>query len=320
MAWSVPEPPEGPAGPATLTVVPGARLTRWSATPTGVGHHHRSTGAVYTRDGGLVPQSLRAGGFDGDHVTPRDPPVLEGVRGDVHLGGRWLYGGHWMGAFGHFLTETLTSLWPEPPAVRGLIFHRFLQHPVVWPWQLVLLERSGWRLPFYVAERVVDVDELLVPSRPFRPGRCTGPESARAWRRGVRPAAPGPPVFLSRSRLGAHRQRSRGDERLDAGFAALGFRVLHPQTLTLAEQLDATGGAPVIAGVSGSALHLSALVPDGPRLLELGDSRTPDHPIRTQVVIDAARRRETAFVPFLVADDAGSRDVAATLDRVRALV
>lgn len=174
-------------------------------------------------------------------------------------------------------------------------------------------------MPLYVAEYPISVGELVVPSRPFHPNRSTTEESVAAWDRAVRDPAPGPNLFMSRSRLPKNKQRTDGDNELDERFAELGFRIMHPQEVTLSEQLDAAGGANILAGLSGSALHTSAILPQRTKILELGDPRTPTKPIRTQVAIDAARRRRHEFVPFYV-KDARTRDIAKTMSHVSSLL
>jgi len=70
--------------------------------------------------------------------------------------------------------------------------------------------------------------------------------------------------------------------------------------------------AQVVAGASGSALHLSAFAPSSTRVLEIGDSRSPDRPVAMQVVIDAACGHEHAFLP----GDLSVRDLKSELTGV----
>ena len=66
--------------------------------------------------------------------------------------------------------------------------------------------------------------------------------------------------------------------------------------LTIDDQLRLVADAEVVAGPSGSALHLSAFARASARVLEIGDSRSPGRPVAMQVLIDAACGHEQAFV------------------------
>ncbi|PZF81016.1 glycosyltransferase 61 family protein [Jiangella anatolica] len=316
MQWGAATPPDAPPPPADLRTYRDALLSAWSSVRIDDGQRRHSRGAVYA-GGSLVTESLRAGGYGGDHVTPADPPYCDEPAAD-RLRGRWLYGGHWMVRFGHFVTETLTTLWPVGQEVDGLVFHRFIWPTELLDYHLDLVRRSGWDVPIRVAARTTRVDELVVPDRPYHPGRRTSAESVAVWDRVAVAAPPGPPVFLSRSRLPKDRRRSEGDELLDGELERLGFLVLHPQELPIAEQLAAVAAAPILAGLAGSALHLSAFAPRDTRVLEIGDTRNRTWPLANQRVIDAARGRLTAFVPHLGHD--AVRDVGATVAAVAALL
>lgn len=102
-------------------------------------------------------------------------------------------------------------------------------------------------------------------------------------------------VFFSRtefneSRRRADHPRARStlprDEALDAVFADAGFHVVAPQTLSIDDQLRLAANVSVLAGNSGSALHLSAFAPSGTRVLEIGDERNPAEPLAMQRIID----------------------------------
>ncbi len=90
-----------------------------------------------------------------------------------------------------------------------------------------------------------------------------------------------PLIYLSRSSFhggnaGARRARTdqARDARLDAIFAEAGFRIVHPETLPIGQQIEMVRGAQVLAGLSGSALHLSAFAEPGTRVLIVGDRRS----------------------------------------------
>ena len=59
----------------------------------------------------------------------------------------------------------------------------------------------------------------------------------------------------------------------------------------------------MLAGVSGSALHLSAFAPAGLRVVELGDRRSTSGQEPMQRIVDRVCDHQTAFVPYDVATD-----------------
>jgi capsular polysaccharide biosynthesis protein len=319
--WSVPSFPDLPWGEHAdepgLVTVEDALLTRVEHGPLAstVGPTRWLRGAVHDASGDLVKSSQKLC-VGANTWAAADPRSVRVPRKAERLEGRWLYGGHWMQHFGHFVAETLTTLWPAPGsvgAVDGLVFHKYLKRP--WaeePWQRQLLELAGYAgLPV----RVVDgkaplrVETLVVPGRAVVAHGWAHPQAREVWERVAAPfrgRGSARRVFLSRSahnavrREAGHRSADRSsaewDAAVDAAFHRAGFLVVYPETLPVDVQLDLVTGAPLLAGASGSALHLSAFAPPSVRVLEIGDSRSPERPVAMQLVVDAASGHEHAFV------------------------
>lgn len=279
-------------------------------------------GAVHDGDGRLVRESQKIGGLGGGQIAQADPDRTP-VRADARrLPGTWLYGGHFMRHFGHFITETLSTLWPiellEQHDVRGLVFHAYFADTPedVADWQQQLLDLAGYAgLPVHVVHRLpLATDRLLVPTRAVTLNGWAHPEAVTVWQRAASAAgrADGPDrVFLSRSefnrRGGSGRQPLRTDaewdEALDAAFADAGFAIVHPEQLPVVEQVRLAAGAEILAGASGSALHLSIFGPSDQRVIELGDRRSPDEPVPMQLALDAACGHERSFLAHGSAED-----------------
>lgn len=321
MRWSVPAfpvlPPEAHAVEPGLVTVDNAFLTRVEHGPIAstVGPRRWLRGAVHDASGGLVrsSQKLCAGA---NTWAPADPRSVRVNPRAERLEGRWLYGGHWMQHFGHFVAETLTTLWPAPGDagdVVGLVFHKYLKRP--WgtdPWQLRLLELAGrGGLPVQVVDgrSARRVESLVVPGRAVVSHGWAHPQARVVWERAATPfrGRGGPRrVFLSRTghnaarRAQGHRSARRTTPGWDAGadriFAEAGFAVVRPEELPVDEQIALVADAEVVAAASGSALHLSAFSPPSARVLEIGDSRSPDLPLAMQLVIDAVCGHEHAFI------------------------
>lgn len=286
--------------------VPGAIVTEFVARPTERRHHRTTVGAVHTAEGQLVPESQRAGGISGDHVVADDPTTTDVVP-DTTLPGTWLYAGNWMAHFGHFVTETLTTLWPRDRQVDGVLAHPFFwkqREPTAT--QLALFRAAGFDGEPVIVDRDVRVERLLVPSRPFVPNAVAGPGAVRAWDAVASrvPRTPPRPVFLSRSAFHAAHLREKGtpharaldaEDELDDVMRRRGFEVVHPQDLDVLDQVATVAGASVLAGVSGSALLLAAFAGEHTRVLEIGDPRSPAG-LPNQHVVAAARGHRYAAV------------------------
>ncbi|MDO9457204.1 DUF563 domain-containing protein [Nocardioides sp.] len=340
MVWTPAVPEHEPTGdPIEVVTVDEAVVTAFARGDlrTEAGPARWVRGAVHDSEGVLVRGSQRR--WHGDRLNPvaADPTEIT-VPTDVRrLAGTWLYAGHWAGHFGHFLLEWVTTLWPEPadlPPLAGIITHRPVTGPVrdprrrlqdatMEPWQADLVRLAGHdpdvlRL---VHGRDLRVERLVVPSRPVLLKKWAQPEAVRVWRRAseaVGTRGPDRRVYLSRTRFhadeaGSVRARTEAsrDAHLDATFAAAGFAVVHPETLSMAEQVSAVRGAEVLAGLSGSALHLSVFAAPGTRVLTVGDRRSPARVTKAQAMVDAACGHVTAFVAD--GDDAALEALLATI-------
>lgn len=327
--WALPTFPHEPVeGPPELVEVPDAILTRVRRgnLRTIIEPTQWIRGAVHDADGRLVVSSQKIGGLVGAQVAQADPGrVPPKQQKGRRLEGTWIYGGHWTQHFGHFFAETVTTLWPErermvaTEGVAGVVFHNFMSRfRGVSPWQTELLDLAGWGgLPFEVVEdENLVADRLLVPGRGIVVNGWAWPEARTVWRRMTAATggrleldAEGERVFFTRTAFNRERRAAgrptRTDEAhdlaIEAAFAGAGFRVVTPETLSVPEQVRTAAGASVLAGAAGSALHLSAFAPAGVRVVELGDSRSPDVQVPTQRVIDRVCEHPSAFVPYDVA-------------------
>lgn len=341
--WIRHEPPHAPPRePCALVSVEDALITPFARgrLHAVVGPRRWMSGAVHGADGRLVETSQRM--WAGDAVAPvaADPEFVRVPANPRRLEGSWIYAGHWTNHFGHFFVETLTNLWPELAAtgLSGIVAHRSYRGGVGKPgqgagmvqphltgWHEGLLELAGYgRLDVRVVRsRPLAIERLLVPERPVVLKSWVRPEGVQLWRRAARAVTPGADgkVFLSRTLFhqsnSGDGQRVRvaphHDRELDRTFAEAGFRVVHPETLPLRDQIATVRGASVLAGSQGSALHLAAFADPGARILEVGDTRSPTASMPTQQIIDAACEHRSAFVPH--GDRSALARVLAAVDR-----
>ncbi len=339
MEWSLPEFPEPPLDTPTVQAVSPAFLTKVQHGPLATPHHPKRwiRGCVHDPRGKLVRASQKIGGLHGHPWVPADPGrVAVGRRAEL-LDGTWLYGGHWIQHFGHFLIETITTLWPETGPVDGLVFHKYLKRPwTVDPWQERVLELAGrGGLPIRVVGtgKALRVENLIVPSRTVVANGWAHRPAREVWERvasGFRGQGGPAKVFFSRTLFNEVRRReqhkkvprteSERDRALDSLFAAEGFEVVSPETLDIDQQLRLAANAQVIAGCSGSALHLSAFASPGSRIIEIGDRRNVAQPVKLQLVIDTVCEHRRVFLrgdesPSGIASVLGSLDLGTSRSR-----
>ncbi|WP_232679491.1 DUF563 domain-containing protein [Nocardioides sp. R-C-SC26] len=278
------------------------------------------TGAVHDADGLLIPASQKIGGLGGNELAQADPRRATARDDTPVLTGTHLYGGHWIGHFGHFMTETVTTLWPEREAlgqIDGLVFHRYSgRFAGVQTWQQELLDLAGYGdLPVVVIdERPRRVERLVLPNRSVVVNGWAHEGAGRVWGRIAAAAATSQPegdgakVFLSRRGFNA-RKRAEGatvrtspqrDDRLDRVFGDAGFLVVEPESLALRDQVRLAAEASVLAGSAGTALHLAAFSPSSTRVIEIGDSRSPTVQVPHQRVIDTVGGHASAYVPHAI--------------------
>ncbi len=187
------------------------------------------------------------------HEEIRDPVVYRAV-----------YFEHW----GHFLLESTSRLWAEfqRPELRGLpsvyavaggaaaIVGRYAE----------FLELAGVNaMPLFEPGRRVRFSKCYIPDASFVIGSYAHPSHLQAPHRVARalvgaPARDDQPVYFSRSdpALGGHAQRRmRNEAELEGELARAGVRIVHMQTLSLAEQVALMNTHRVFIGAWGSAFH-----------------------------------------------------------------
>ncbi len=280
-------------------------------------------GAAYDSSGKLIAEGLRR--------VPRIAPVQNVVRNQItvdpespFISGRWAYCGNWNHHFGHFITEALTRTYVAGGDLNGIVYHPNRRGPsnfAIKTWQKTLLERAGVRVPVLIIDKQVRFEELVVSEPQVVIEESVTETAANVWARVSSDRNGQRRVFLSRSALTTKRPREAvNDNQLDAEMEKLGFDVIHPEKLTINEQLDVVAESGIIAGVSGSALHLSAFSNSGLSVIELGDGRSRHRGLPTQSLIDEGSGNSHYFVPLIESDEAGARDINSTCASVRDIV
>lgn len=297
--------------PMTLEPIVGDRLGK------------RYLGGALFEDGRLIQHSQRFTGPE-DVVITRNPVALspmelEEARQAKKINGHWYFGGHWMRQFGHFIVETLTGLWANEDQRSRVFYLNFIFGRAEREWQREFLDLLPSPVKYRVAPaELCRVESMTVATRPVTVNVAASARAVEVWERigqaaGVQPGS-ADRVFLSRSRLTNDPRASSNDVELDELARELGLLVVYPEELSVPEQVQLVRGSRLVVGVAGSQLHLTAFARSKTRVIELGDARSPTRHVPMQLVIDSARERQTAFVPYYRAID---RDNERDLTRTR---
>jgi capsular polysaccharide biosynthesis protein len=276
-------------------------------------------GALYTLRGKLIPHSLRTSGISGDSFRNQNAQKLNFFKIIRILVGcikarRFLlnnyYCGPWFYVFGHFLLETLTRIGlHENVKNHNLVFHTMdssAHHQSVFPYQKRLIDLLGFKNSKIVL--LTDHSFLLFNVKVLLPQvhfpTYISPLTPQVFQRitSCRKSSLdlGSKIFLSRSKLHPLHQRiPLGIIReLEILMQKSGFELLHPETLSVDDQISAISNAKYIAGPQGSALHLSVFGQPKIKVIEFGDELRTSTPNYFQKELCIQFDQELIFFPF----------------------
>ena len=260
------------------------------------------SGAVYDRDGRLVPHSQRIGGGREE----QNPDVLTKPASTFRVEGRSLFGGILFRNFGHTLLEGTSRFWSlaemdERPA--RIVYQastpdvsEVLGSMRPDGYFSIMLNLAGYttRDVVLVVDQPALCDELVVPQTALAISKFVHPRYGQYFDQVLDrlqldgPERTGPRrLYLSRSLLRGKKRRAENEPEIERLAVAAGFEIVHPQTLPFEKQIALIRGADVVAGCDGSAMHLTIFARPGTRIVCF-DSRAGT----TQGMIEVLRRLE----------------------------
>ena len=253
-----------------VKVLQGARLFPGVVTTRGP-ETHTGGQLLLTDDFQTVPDSWCR--MDGRYTLPEDVDVSvvpEEIDGD-HL-----FLGSMQPHFGHGVLEGLARAWAfaafsvRHPQGFGLFYE-----PSIPPFAWELIVRSG--IPpdrVRCLDRPVRIERLHVPTPAQRSHHWFRPEMIETWqtigRSGDQGGGACARTWLSRRTSG--RRRLRNEDEIEARFAAAGFDIVAPESLSLSEQLALARRSEVLAGCVGSQMFLAAFQRPGGSTLIMAPS------------------------------------------------
>lgn len=199
---------------------------------------------------------IRGAGEFADKIKP-EPVKFEGAARD----GRTAY---LLGAnarhFGHFLLEAFSRAWAWDGSRHQVAI--ILAPPILEFARSLCAFLPGLAERMEVIERTTRFHHVTVPSSAFSISREANVEFKRMCERVAENAVPSPeavteqPVYLSRARLKPNSRRALlGESRLERLFESEGFRIVHPETLSIVEQIAVVNRHKWIVAPMGSACH-----------------------------------------------------------------
>jgi hypothetical protein len=222
-------------------------------------------GCLYDNDLIRVDDSCTVRGTN-DRVLNLDEKKLRIRRDDLPIfEGSVLYLGQINKHYGHFLTESLTRAW----ALNGGSFEGA-------PLLVHARDATIFELPYIkrcFAALGIKQEQLLMFDRPTIVRQVTLPITSRQANSHIYEAykdtthriaseylpingsRTDQPLYVSRTLLRDSKRMHEDEEKIEAYFKSRGARILHPQLLTLEQQVEAFNRHKVIVGITGSAMH-----------------------------------------------------------------
>jgi capsular polysaccharide biosynthesis protein len=225
--------------------------------------------ALYNDRGVLIEESLLT---RGENETVNFPPEKIEIDKNIGFFNEAIFihsfGYH---HFGHFLTEQIAKFWYAKLKHYPVLFHNNA------PKQITPLFKRFVELPTYHKIFTYNLSEnlperLLFHQRQTRVGRLFLPEGSfvnrhsasiahkeicqKVGRKLIKPVENQHGIYLSRSKLNKAKRIVQDEIKLEQILANQGVKIVHPELLSLSDQITLINSANFIIGPIGSALHL----------------------------------------------------------------
>lgn len=194
---------------------------------------------------------------EGSTLERARPSKLYPVQG--RLAGVYIFGGYLFGHFGHFLLESMSRLYA--------IKHCRSDYPVLflspntklYESQALLLKTMGVNNDLMLLKDPVEVENLIYapPAVRLKPPFISDEQLEALGRFNISPDPSGRKIWLSRSKF--HGGKVVNENKIEKIISEWGWEIVHPELISLQDQLKAVHSARYIAGFDGSAFYSSLL-------------------------------------------------------------
>lgn len=263
-------------------------------------------GALYSEAGALIALSQRVSGVAGDHVVLADPEIIEDRSAVDRLKGRGCYLGHLFNHYGHFMTESISAVWPLN---CGEEYDYYAIHPfgpkdglnatADWVFRRLGIEPRK----VHIIRHQTFFEDLTVPERTWQHNRIANKmfrEIATLLSKPFSQKNASQKLYLSRKNI--PNRRVENEPEIEEHLLNLGYHIIYPETLTIEEQLKHFGSCDILAGFAGSALHSILFCRPGTAVISLGDRRSKDILMPNQRLCNAINFSMAAVIPFAEGD------------------
>lgn len=251
---------------------------------------------VFDSDGKLVAPADMRRSRHVDHI--RVPGKCEYIDADAVFMGQV----HWH--FGHFLTECTGRMWAAIDTVPNRKYV-FIGNPLADPAPEYVFE--------FMEQMGVSRDDVIILRHTARFRRVFVPDmsvvrdaSSGAWAStfgamaknavgGGRVAK----IYVSRTAMTDGR-KTFGEERIQEIFARNGFQIIHPEQMSLAQQVAVIKNCKVLAGCAGTALHLALFMKPGGTVIQLKRNSKISDNAPMQILINKTCGLKSVFVDAAV--------------------
>lgn len=254
---------------------------------------------VYDEKGWLCPESIllrhttnmpKTIHKNVDHVKFINEPVL------------YLGVGYLLAHFGHFLAEGIARAW-------ALLYSKYKNAKIVIPYE------TNQKMP-YLVRRTLNVlgvpDEniiiiykttkfahVYVPKQAMNWGICAAPIMNKVFDKISKSLTDKKyktydKIYLSRSAM--KQGHIFGEEQIEKIFQKNGYKIIHPETLPLEQQITLANGCKEMAGTAGSALHLALFMKPGGRVIQIKRNSDNDDNIDFQKLMCDLRKLDLVWV------------------------
>jgi hypothetical protein len=229
----------------------------------GKGRKGTFDGGAYYRDGEICPRGLQwKGSYENRPAKLEKDASCDRVEG-THLFCGMLQNGH----FGHCMAESLSRLWAVRHLHRSfdsLVFYLRTPGRPIARFACEILDLVAPKTQVRIVAVPTEFEMLAVPDQLAMPknGFIYGHQSNRDLFSPLRsPGGDGPRrVYVSRSRLKPQEGGVLLEAIIEDNLRREGYVVVHPQELSIKEQLAVYSSAEDLIFAEGSALHLYAFV------------------------------------------------------------
>jgi len=184
-----------------------------------------------------------------------------------YLEGTYVYGGTIQPHYGHFLFDGIARFWHNERSFKFIVqgpttvSEWFKYSPIPEIFKILGLTEENFIRP----EQATFIQNLIVPEPSIRETHSVHEEYGHMGTRIGHQLVPNPnlggaPVYLSKTKLTRGIWAAENEEVLEKELEKHGIEIVHPQTLSLADQVRLFSER-VVIGLEGSAFHTAALAP-----------------------------------------------------------